>query len=110
MGHVRRRAARPSFLTRWFSVQAELDRFCDAMISIRKEIRQVETGAASKDNNVLKVRHCSRLSFAPACKILKRACFVVGTCSTRRTLSALCSLTSGSGHTRARPPRSRPPG
>ena len=26
------------------------------MISIRKEIKQVETGAASKDNNVLKVR------------------------------------------------------
>ena len=36
--------------------QAELDRFCDAMIAIREEIKQVESGAASKENNVLKVR------------------------------------------------------
>jgi glycine dehydrogenase len=34
--------------------KAELDRFCDAMISIRKEIAQIESGAANKDNNVLK--------------------------------------------------------
>ncbi|KAI8106487.1 hypothetical protein M9435_001031 [Picochlorum sp. BPE23] len=34
--------------------KAELDRFCDALISIREEIRQVEKGAAAKDNNVLK--------------------------------------------------------
>ena len=72
MQHLCRRAARPSRLTRRFSVQAELDRFCDAMISIRKEIRQIETGAANKDNNVLKVRFRSRLSCAAACKILKR--------------------------------------
>jgi glycine dehydrogenase len=32
----------------------ELDRFCDAMISIRKEIEEIETGSASKDDNVLK--------------------------------------------------------
>jgi len=32
----------------------ELDRFCDAMISIREEIREVETGAADKQDNVLK--------------------------------------------------------
>jgi len=31
----------------------ELDRFVEAMISIREEIRQVETGAVPKDNNVL---------------------------------------------------------
>jgi glycine dehydrogenase len=41
--------------------QAELDRFCDAMIAIRQEVKQVETGAAHKDNNVLKVCHsCQR--------------------------------------------------
>lgn len=34
--------------------KAELDRFCDAMIAIREEIRAVETGAADKANNVLK--------------------------------------------------------
>lgn len=34
--------------------KAELDRFCDAMISIREEIRAIETGAADKANNVLK--------------------------------------------------------
>ncbi|MFI5219757.1 MAG: glycine dehydrogenase (aminomethyl-transferring), partial [Bacteroidia bacterium] len=31
----------------------ELDRFCDAMISIRKEIADVENGKAAKGNNVL---------------------------------------------------------
>ncbi len=32
----------------------ELDRFCDAMLAIRNEIREVENGAADKQNNVLK--------------------------------------------------------
>jgi glycine dehydrogenase len=32
---------------------AELDRFCDAMIAIRAEIRAIETGAASQDDNPL---------------------------------------------------------
>jgi glycine dehydrogenase len=31
----------------------ELDRFCDAMISIREEVREVENGLYSKDDNVL---------------------------------------------------------
>jgi glycine dehydrogenase len=34
---------------------AELDRFCDAMISIRKEIAQIEAGLADKADNVLKM-------------------------------------------------------
>jgi glycine dehydrogenase len=33
---------------------AELDRFCQAMISIREEIRAIETGRADPDNNLLK--------------------------------------------------------
>ncbi len=32
----------------------ELDRFCDAIISIREEIREIETGAADREDNVLK--------------------------------------------------------
>ncbi|MGK7370674.1 MAG: aminomethyl-transferring glycine dehydrogenase [Candidatus Halalkalibacterium sp. M3_1C_030] len=32
----------------------ELDRFCEAMISIREEIREVEEGKADRENNVLK--------------------------------------------------------
>ncbi|MFN3403793.1 MAG: aminomethyl-transferring glycine dehydrogenase [Cytophagaceae bacterium] len=32
----------------------ELDRFCEAMISIREEIREIEEGKADKANNVLK--------------------------------------------------------
>lgn len=32
----------------------ELDRFCDALIEIRKEIKEVEDGKADKENNVLK--------------------------------------------------------
>ena len=31
----------------------ELDRFCDAMISIREEIREIESGAQPRENNVL---------------------------------------------------------
>jgi len=34
--------------------KAELDRFCDAMIAIREEIREIETGKMDRDNNVLK--------------------------------------------------------
>src|ERR1700704_1247272 len=32
----------------------ELDRFCDAMITIRKEIEEIEKGTADKKDNVLK--------------------------------------------------------
>jgi len=35
--------------------KAELDRFCDAMISIREEIRKVENGSWPKDDNPLKM-------------------------------------------------------
>ncbi|QIW95063.1 hypothetical protein AMS68_000581 [Peltaster fructicola] len=35
--------------------KAELDRFCDALISIRKEIAAVEKGEQPKDSNVLKM-------------------------------------------------------
>jgi glycine dehydrogenase len=31
----------------------ELDRFCDALISIREEIREIEEGRADRDNNLL---------------------------------------------------------
>ena len=34
--------------------KAELDRFCDAMIAIREEIRAVEEGRVSREDNVLK--------------------------------------------------------
>jgi glycine dehydrogenase len=34
--------------------QAELDRYCDAMIAIREEIRQIETGVWPQDDNPLK--------------------------------------------------------
>jgi glycine dehydrogenase len=33
---------------------AELDRFCDALLNIRKEIRAIEEGEADKADNVLK--------------------------------------------------------
>jgi glycine dehydrogenase len=42
----------------------ELDRFCDAMISIRSEIREVEEGKADRTDNVLKnAPHTSKLLF-----------------------------------------------
>jgi glycine dehydrogenase len=34
--------------------KAELDRFCDALISIREEIREIEIGVADRADNVLK--------------------------------------------------------
>ncbi|NEQ97163.1 MAG: aminomethyl-transferring glycine dehydrogenase [Cyanothece sp. SIO2G6] len=34
--------------------KAELDRFCDAMIAIREEIREIEAGKADRENNLLK--------------------------------------------------------
>lgn len=34
--------------------KAELDRFCEVMISIRQEIREIEEGKADQNNNVLK--------------------------------------------------------
>src|SRR5205085_3268793 len=34
--------------------KVELDRFVDALIAIREEIREVETGEADRDNNLLK--------------------------------------------------------
>ncbi|MFB2878054.1 aminomethyl-transferring glycine dehydrogenase [Floridanema aerugineum] len=34
--------------------KAELDRFCDAMIAIRQEIAEIETGKVDAENNVLK--------------------------------------------------------
>jgi glycine dehydrogenase len=34
--------------------KAELDRFCDALLSIRKEIAAIENGTADKANNILK--------------------------------------------------------
>ena len=32
----------------------EMDRFCDALLQIREEIREIEEGKADKTNNVLK--------------------------------------------------------
>mmetsp|Transcript_27709 Transcript_27709/g.108671 ORF Transcript_27709/g.108671 Transcript_27709/m.108671 type:complete len:110 (-) Transcript_27709:527-856(-) len=34
--------------------KAELDRFVDALLMIREEIRQIETGTMDRDNNMLK--------------------------------------------------------
>ena len=43
----------------------ELDRFCEAMISIRKEIQEVEDGKADKEDNVLKhAPHTQRVVMA----------------------------------------------
>ena len=34
--------------------KSELDRYCDALISIREEIRDIEEGRGDRENNVLK--------------------------------------------------------
>lgn len=44
--------------------KAELDRFCDAMIEIRNEIKEIENGEADRENNVLKhAPHTMRVVF-----------------------------------------------
>ncbi|WP_194776085.1 aminomethyl-transferring glycine dehydrogenase [Pararhodonellum marinum] len=44
---------------------AELDRFCEAMIGIREEIREIENGKANRDSNVLKnAPHTASLALA----------------------------------------------
>src|SRR5262249_51546112 len=44
----------------------ELDRFCDAMIAIRKEIGEIESGAQPRDNNLLKnAPHTAEVLLAP---------------------------------------------
>ena len=35
------------------SIRSELDRFCDAMLSIREEIKLIEDGKSPRDNNPL---------------------------------------------------------
>jgi glycine dehydrogenase len=46
--------------------KAELDRFCEAMISIREEIRDLEEGRQPRDNNVLKnAPHTARMLTSP---------------------------------------------
>jgi glycine dehydrogenase len=45
----------------------ELDRFCEAMIGIRGEIREIEEGRADRDRNVLKgAPHTARVACADA--------------------------------------------
>jgi glycine dehydrogenase len=44
--------------------KAELDRFCDAMIAIRAEIKEIEDGVADKNDNVLKNSPHTALSIA----------------------------------------------
>jgi glycine dehydrogenase len=41
--------------------KVELDRFCDALISIRKEIKEVEVGKVPKEGNVLKMSPHSQM-------------------------------------------------
>ncbi|KAG2495655.1 hypothetical protein HYH03_006255 [Edaphochlamys debaryana] len=45
--------------------KAELDRFCEAMIAIRQEIAEIESGKADKENNLLKhAPHCAAVVLA----------------------------------------------
>ena len=59
--------------------KAELDRFCDVMIAIREEIREIEMGKADKLNNVLKVRSPYR------CRALHTGIVHSGPCLTRNS-------------------------
>ena len=66
----------------------EIDRFCDAMIAIREEIRSIEQGQAPRDNNMLKNAPHTVLELAdepwqrPYSR--KQACFPKGVSPTRK--------------------------
>jgi glycine dehydrogenase len=47
--------------------KAELDRFCEAMIAIRDEIRAIEEGCAPRDDNALKHAPHTALCLAQEC-------------------------------------------
>jgi glycine dehydrogenase len=49
--------------------KAEIDRFCDALIAIRAEIKEIEDGKAPKDDNVLK--HAPHTAAAVSCDAWK---------------------------------------
>lgn len=60
----------------------ELDRFVDAMISIRQEIREIEEGKADRDNNVVKnAPHTCQIATADEWTLpysRSKACFPMG--------------------------------
>lgn len=67
----------------WLLSQAELDRFCDALISIREEIAEIENGKADINNNVLKVIviisvNLNKLTLLQIRSLLKNKVFLQG--------------------------------
>ncbi len=66
----------------------EIDRFCDAMIAIREEIRSIEQGHAPRDNNMLKNAPHTVLELVtePWQRLYsrKQACFPKGVSPTRK--------------------------
>ena len=66
----------------------EIDRFCDAMVAIREEIRSIEQGRAPRDNNMLKNAPHTVLELVtepwqrPYSR--KQACFPQGVSPTRK--------------------------
>lgn len=69
-------------------IQAELDRFCNALISIREEIRAIENGEASPHDNVLKVCCLGLIVLEISCE-----CFPVDTKFVDLTLMNFSCLT-----------------
>ncbi len=67
----------------------ELDRFIDAMISIRQEIRDIEQGRADKENNVLK--HAPHAPDVVSGETVTHVCVCVCVCVRSRAWDA-CSI------------------
>ena len=71
----------------------EIDRFCDAMVAIREEIRSIEQGHAPRDNNMLKNAPHTVLELVtepwqrPYSR--KQACFPKGVSPTRKYWSSV---------------------
>jgi glycine dehydrogenase len=79
----------------------ELDRFCDAMLSIRKEIEDIESGKADRNDNLLKNAPHTAMAIAsdswshPYSR--ERAAFPLGYLRTNKVWPAVARVNSAHG-------------
>lgn len=80
---------------------AELDKFCDALLAIREEIREVERGEAPRENNVLKnAPHTQRIALSEQWELpysREKAVFPLGYLKTNKFWPSVSRIDSAYG-------------
>lgn len=80
---------------------AELDKFCDALLAIREEIREVERGEAPRENNVLKnAPHTQRIALSEQWELpysREKAVFPLGYIKTNKFWPSVSRIDSAYG-------------